>query len=180
MFLGVSSASGRLLFGRLCDVKSINPRYVSQLSIALAGVATLLLPLARSYFAVACYTATFGFFDGAFMVSHSVILLDIVGPDRRAAAFGFGSMLFSFSVASGPPLAGERMSGGCTRWTLGLGDATHALGTPTPIVFNPIHTGRFFGLLLPGVDDSAVPHPRNSENIKAMTMSLWIVVAQTP
>ena len=102
-------------------MKSINVHYVNQLGITIAGVATLLLPLARSYFGVACYTAVFGFFDGAFMVSQNVILLGIVEPDRRAAAFGFGMMLCSFAVASGPPLAGKCICVGCTRWKLGSG-----------------------------------------------------------
>jgi len=107
MFLGISSGAARLLIGRLCDVKWVNIRYVNQLGITLAGLATLLLPLAKNYVSVALYTAMFGFSDGAFVTSQNVILLGIVGPDRRDAAFGFGCMLYSFVVAGGPPFAGE-------------------------------------------------------------------------
>ena len=107
MFLGISSGAARLLIGRLCDVKWVNIRYINQLGITLAGLATLLLPLAKSYFSVALYTAVFGFSDGAFITSQNIILLSIVGPDRRDAAFGFGCMLCSFALAAGPPLAGE-------------------------------------------------------------------------
>lgn len=107
MFLGISSGAARLLIGRLCDVKWVNIRYINQLGIALAGLATSLLPLAKSYVSVALYTAVFGFSDGAFITSQNIILLSIVGPDRRDAAFGFGCMLCSFALAAGPPLAGE-------------------------------------------------------------------------
>ena len=97
----------RLLIGRICDLKFINVRYVNQLGIAVVGTATLVLPLAKSFTGVALYTAVFGFADGAFMTSQNVILLSIVGPERRAAAFGFGTMLCSFALAGGPPLAGK-------------------------------------------------------------------------
>ena len=112
MFLGISSATARLLTGRLCDIKFINIRFVNQLGIAITGVATLLLPLARDYISVAFYTVVFGFADGVFITSQNVILLDIVGPDRRAAAFGFGTMLCSLALACGPPLAGEYITQG--------------------------------------------------------------------
>ena len=107
MFLGISSGAARLLIGRLCDMKSVNIRYINQLGIAVAGLVTLLLPLAKSYSSVAFYAVAFGFSDGTFITSQNVILLSIVGPERRDAAFGFGCMLCSFAVASGPPLAGE-------------------------------------------------------------------------
>ena len=107
MFLGLSSAVGRLLSGRLCDVKFINIQNVNQLGIAITGMATVLLPLARTFVSVAFYTVVFGFADGTFMTTQNVILLSIVGPERRATAFGFGNMLCAFAVASGPPLAGE-------------------------------------------------------------------------
>ena len=109
MFLGLSSAVGRLLSGRLCDVKFINihVQYINQLGIAITGMATVLLPLARTFVSVAFYTVVFGFADGAFMTTQNVILLGIVGPERRATAFGFGNMLCALAVASGPPLAGE-------------------------------------------------------------------------
>lgn len=107
MFLGISSGAARLLIGRLCDVKWVNICYINQLGITLAGLATLLLPLAKSYVFLALYTAVFGFSDGAFITSQNVILLGIVGPDRRDTAFGFGCLLCSFALAGGPPLAGE-------------------------------------------------------------------------
>ena len=107
MFLGISSGVARLLIGRLCDMKSVNIRYINQLGIALAGLVTLLLPLAKSYASVAFYAVAFGFSDGTFMTSQNVILLGIVGPERRDAAFGLGCMLSSFAIASGPPLVGE-------------------------------------------------------------------------
>ena len=107
MLLGGSSAAARILVGRLCDIKWINIRFVNQLGITITGVATCLLPLARSFTSVVFYSAVFGFTDGAFITSQNVILLGIVGPERRASAFGFGTMLCSFAVASGPPLAGK-------------------------------------------------------------------------
>lgn len=100
----------RLLIGRIGDLKFINIHYVNQLGIAIEGTATLILPLARSFTAVAFYTAVFGFGDGVFMTSQNVILLSIVEPERRAAAFGFGTMLCSFALAGGPPLAGKLLN----------------------------------------------------------------------
>lgn len=107
MFLGITSAMARLSIGRICDLKFINIQYINQLGISITGVATLLLPLAKSFVSVATYTAVFGFADGVFITTQNVILLSIVGPERRASAFGFGTMLCSIAVAGGPPLAGK-------------------------------------------------------------------------
>lgn len=106
MFLGISSGTSAFLIGRLCDVKWINIRYVNQLGILVSGISTLLLPLAKNYLSVAFYAVVFGFSDGAFITTQNVILLNIVGPKRRAAAFGFGCMLCSLALAAGPPLTG--------------------------------------------------------------------------
>ena len=107
MFLGISSGTSAFLIGRLCDVKWINIRYVNQLGILVSGISTLLLPLAKNYLFVAFYAVVFGFSDGAFITTQNVILLNIVGPKRRAAAFGFGCMLCSLALAAGPPLTGK-------------------------------------------------------------------------
>ncbi|PFX21885.1 monocarboxylate transporter 10-like [Stylophora pistillata] len=106
MFLGISGGMSAFLIGRLCDVKWINIRYVNRLGILGCGIATLLLPLAKNYISVAFYSVVFGFADGSFITTQNVILLNIVGPKRRAAAFGFGCMLCSLALAAGPPLAG--------------------------------------------------------------------------
>ena len=107
MFIGISSAASRVIVGRIGDFKCVNVRYVNQVGIAIAGVATLLLPLARSYSFVALYAAVLGFAHGAFITTQIVILLSIVGPKQRAAAFGFGGMLSALALAGGAPLAGE-------------------------------------------------------------------------
>ena len=107
MFLGISSGTSAFLIGRLCDVKWINIRYVNQLGILVSGISTLLLPLAKNYLFVAFYAVVFGFSDGAFITTQNVILLNIVGPKRRAAAFGFGCMLCSLALAAGPPFTGK-------------------------------------------------------------------------
>ena len=77
--------------------------HVGLLTIA---VSILLLPLARSYSAVAVFSVVDGFCDGAVGSQLNLLLLTTVSPNLRATAFGYANCLVSLSLVVGPSVAG--------------------------------------------------------------------------
>ncbi|KAL9954127.1 hypothetical protein ACROYT_G041625 [Oculina patagonica] len=106
MFFGLASCFARLLSGRVCDLKHINPRFVFQVGSFTAALSTILLPLARSYSHFLVCSVFFGLGGGTTITTGNLIFLTCVDKRRRASAFGLASFLGSFSILSSAPLAG--------------------------------------------------------------------------
>lgn len=105
-FLSITSIVGRVLFGKVCDLKRVDRLYVYQLSLFVIGISTLLCPLATSYGGLIGYSLTFGLFDGCFVGQVAVITADIVGHENFSQGVGnlFGCLAVPMSF--GPPVAG--------------------------------------------------------------------------
>ena len=112
-FLSITSTLGRVVFGKISDLKFVNRLYLYQFSIFCIGVTTLLCPLVKNYAGLVGYALIFGFFDGCFVGQVAVITADVVGRDKLSQAVGnmFGTMAIPLSL--GPPLAGNQL---CKRW----------------------------------------------------------------
>ena len=107
MFFGLASLTGRILIGRLGDCKCfILSLYVIQIGFLTIAVSFLLLPLARSYTAFVIFSVVDGFCDGAVGSQLNLLLLTTVSPELRATAFGYANCLVSFSLVTGPTVAG--------------------------------------------------------------------------
>ena len=108
-FLSITSTLGRVVFGKISDLKFVNRLYLYQFSIFSIGLSTLLCPLLKNYAGLVGYALIFGFFDGCFVGQVAVITADVVGRDKLSQAVGnmFGTLAIPMSL--GPPLAGNQL-----------------------------------------------------------------------
>ena len=118
IFIGLTSSLARILSGKLCNNPTINPVFVYQLSLFIGGVSVLLLPYATKYWALVVFSCAYGTSDGIFISTANYILLSCVDEKRKTAAFYIECLLYSFSVATGGPIAGKTFSRQICRGTL--------------------------------------------------------------
>lgn len=107
MIYGLSSFAFRIVAGRLCDVKSVNPIYVFQFGMLVVSVAAMLFGVPSSYVPFAVISVFFGIGDGMSLTAGNLLLLITVEAKKRASAFGLANMLISVSIAIGAPLSGK-------------------------------------------------------------------------
>jgi len=105
-YLGISSAIGRMLFGRVSDVCSLKNIHIYRACMFLSGLASVLCPLGNTYWALVVYVVVLGFLDGSYIGLMSIVTLDIVGVHKIAPAWGILFFCQSFTYLLGPPAAG--------------------------------------------------------------------------
>ena len=96
--------------GKLCNYKRVNPVYVYQACLIIAGISAFMLPFATEYWILIVFSAIYGLSDGIFIASQCFILLTCVDSKRRTASFCINNLLYAFSAAAGGPIAGELIS----------------------------------------------------------------------
>ena len=107
-YFGISSAVGRMLFGRISDVcSSFKNISIYRTCMFLSGLASVLCPLASSYWALVLYVVVLGILDGSYIGLMSIVTLDIVGVQKIASAWGILFFCQSFTYLLGPPAAGK-------------------------------------------------------------------------
>lgn len=106
IFIGLASSLGRILSGKLCNNQNVNPVFVYQSSLFIGGVSALLLPSATKYWALVVFSCAYGLSDGIFIATQCYILLSCVDRKRVTASFCILNLVYSFSVATGGPIAG--------------------------------------------------------------------------
>lgn len=106
IFIGLTSSLARITSGKLCSYPKMNPIFVYQSSLFIAGVSVLLLPLATKYWALVVFSCAYGISDGIFITTQCYILLSCVDKERATASFCILNLLYSFSAATGGPIAG--------------------------------------------------------------------------
>ena len=107
LFIGLASSIARLVSGKLCNKKAVNPVYFYQASMLLAGLSALGLPFSAKYWHLVAFSFAYGLSDGVATVSSSYIMLSCVDSKRITASFCINNMLYSFPAAAGGPIAGE-------------------------------------------------------------------------
>ena len=103
----MSSAVGRMLFGRFSDVCSFKNIHVYRACMFLSGLASVLCPLGNTYWALVVYVVVLGILDGSYIGLMSIVTLDIVGVHKIAPAWGILFFCQSFTYLLGPPAAGK-------------------------------------------------------------------------
>ena len=96
-----------MVSGRLCDATWVNPIFIFQLGVFVVGLATVLLPLLKSYEGIIVFVVVYGFGDGIVITTMNSLLMFTVDEKRRGAALGLGNSLLALGIAAGPPLAGK-------------------------------------------------------------------------
>ncbi|XP_068731027.1 monocarboxylate transporter 10-like [Montipora capricornis] len=106
IFIGLASSIARVITGRLCNEKSVNPVHLNQVSMLIACVATFLLPFSTKYWHLIVFSTAYGLSDGIFITTQCYIPLSCVDIKRRTASFAITNVLYSISAAAGGPIAG--------------------------------------------------------------------------
>ena len=107
IFIGLASCVARLMTGRLCNSKRVNPVYIYQSCMLTASVASFLLPFTTKYWNLIAFSVIYGLSDGVFITIKCLILLTVVDSKRTTAAFCIHNVVYSFSAAAGGPVAGK-------------------------------------------------------------------------
>ena len=106
IFIGLASSLARPISGRVCNDPRVNPVFIYQSSLLLAGVSAFLLPFATNYWALVVFSVAYGLSDGIFMTVPIFILLSCVDKKRVTASFSIENALYAVSAAAGGPIAG--------------------------------------------------------------------------
>ena len=107
IFVGIASSMTRLVSGRLCNEKTVNPVYIYQASVLLAGLSIFLLPFSAKYWHLIAFSVTYGLNDGVFITTQNYILLSCVDVKRRTASFSINHVFYAMAAAAGGPIAGK-------------------------------------------------------------------------
>ncbi|CAF1116689.1 unnamed protein product, partial [Didymodactylos carnosus] len=106
MSMGIGNTIGRIVIGFLAD-KKINRLALYNITLIIAGIATMVAPLAGPYLALHIgYASVFGFFSGGYVGLTSIIVVDLVGLEKLSDAFGVLLLFQGVAVAIGSPIVG--------------------------------------------------------------------------
>lgn len=76
-------------------------------SIVGAGIAVLAIPMAHSFYVLACSVGMYGLCLGCWFLLVPVLLADQYGTDKISSSYGLVRMFQSVGAISIPPLAGK-------------------------------------------------------------------------
>ena len=107
--IGTSSSIARLVSGKLCTEKTVNPVYIYQASVLLAALSAFLLPFSAKYWQLIAFSVAYGSSDGVFITTHNYILLSCVDAKRRTASFAINHVFYATAATAGGPIAGRFM-----------------------------------------------------------------------
>lgn len=105
--IGISNTVGRVVFGYMADLKSVNRQVLYSVALVICGAATALSPfVGGNYILLMIYAAIFGMFIGVYVSLTSVVLVDLLGIELLTNSFGLLLLFQGFATFIGPPLAG--------------------------------------------------------------------------
>ena len=125
-FITVGSGLGRVTFGRISDVQRLNRLYIAQVAFLVVGLSNFVFPMTKSYVVLAGNAFIFGFFGACYLVLNSVIVYDILGPDKISS--GLGLILFVIAI---PRTLGPLIAGWIFDWLQSYAIAFYIFGATT-------------------------------------------------
>lgn len=105
--IGIFSTVGQVVMGYVGDQIWVNVLYFYNTMTSIAGLLTLLVPLAATFLPMAFLYAGYGFFISANFALTTVILVELLGMQKLTNAFGMVSLAQGLANLVGPPLAGR-------------------------------------------------------------------------
>ncbi|XP_017884060.1 monocarboxylate transporter 12 [Ceratina calcarata] len=131
---------GRLGLGWLSDLKLFDRRKGYIGSVVGAGVAVLAIPMAHSFYVLACSVGMYGLCLGCWFLLVPVLLADQYGTDKISSTYGLVRMFQSIGAISIPPLTGylRDVTGSYTVCFLCMGTCMVMGGLPMLLVFNEV------------------------------------------
>lgn len=129
---------GRLGLGWLSDLQLFDRRKGYIGSIVGAGVAVLAIPMAHSFYVLACSVGMYGLCLGCWFLLVPVLLADQYGTDKISSTYGLVRMFQSVAAISMPPLAGflRDVTGSYSACFLCMGTCMVLGGLPLLLVAN--------------------------------------------
>lgn len=131
---------GRLGLGWLSDLKLFDRRKGYIGSVVGAGVAVLAIPMAHSFYVLACSVGMYGLCLGCWFLLVPVLLADQYGTDKISSTYGLVRMFQSVGAISIPPLAGylRDVTGSYSVCFLCMGTCMVMGGLPLLLIFNEV------------------------------------------
>jgi len=105
--IGLFSTVGQVLMGYLGDRTYMDILIFYNTMTSIAGLVTLVMPLAISFVSLSTLCAAYGFFISANFALTTVILVDLLGMEQLTNSFGIVSLAQGIANLVGPPLAGN-------------------------------------------------------------------------
>lgn len=105
-YTGVTNTIGRVLCGWASSQPNVNGLLLHNVTLAIAGLLTALVPFLQSYFALAVYALAYGLFISPFICLTSVILCDVVGVESLTNSFGLLCLVRGIVTIASSPFAG--------------------------------------------------------------------------
>ncbi|KAK3096944.1 hypothetical protein FSP39_005008 [Pinctada imbricata] len=102
----ITSGVGRLVCGKVADLKCMNRVYMQQTAFLVLGVVTACIPFSAYFEGLIAICLIMGICDGIFVCLLGPIAFDLVGPNQASQAIGFLLGIFSIPFTVGPPVAG--------------------------------------------------------------------------
>lgn len=105
---GLCDGVGRLIAGFLFDTKYIKPYrvYIYNFMMLMMGVLSFCIPSATNFVQLACMCAVYGFIVGMYVSQKSVIIVDLLGPEKLSHSFGILLLFQGIGTFIGPPFTG--------------------------------------------------------------------------
>lgn len=105
--LSIASTIGKVLAGKIADLKQVNIFYMYQTGLLTMSISTTLLPIANGYPELVLYALVFGLGEACFVVLIPLITKEVVGIKRLSPALGSVFMIMAIPTMLGSPLAGK-------------------------------------------------------------------------
>ncbi|CAF1004952.1 unnamed protein product [Rotaria sordida] len=107
MAIGLSTCFGHVIIGYLADLKWVNRLTLYNLTLIIAGLATIFAPYSGSHILPhLVYGSFFGFFSGGYVGLTSIITVDLVGIDKLSNGMGIILLFQGIATGIGTPAAG--------------------------------------------------------------------------
>jgi MFS family permease len=90
----------------MADHRWLSALFLSNASLLICGVLTMLCFMANSYILLAIYSGLFGFAISAFVSLTSIVLSDLLGIEALTNSFGLLIVARGLASLVGTPLAG--------------------------------------------------------------------------
>lgn len=106
---GVFDGIGRLTAGFVLDLKRTRPYryYIYNGIMFILGCISMIIPSLTSFVPLGIVCGFYGFFTGSYISQKSVIIVDLLGPEKLTFSFGIMILFQGIGMMIGPMIGGK-------------------------------------------------------------------------
>lgn len=106
---GVFDGIGRLTAGFVLDLKRTRPYryYIYNGIMFILGCISMIIPSLTSFVPLGIVCGFYGFFTGSYISQKSVIIVDLLGPEKLTFSFGIMILFQGIGMMVGPMIGGK-------------------------------------------------------------------------